>query len=295
MSPRYVVVGVDFNEPSRAAARWTARHLVGDGDLVLAHALYLPEPPSFLRGYFPPTDQVTEDARRGAELRLHELSLSLGVPRIWSEIRVGRPDEVLRAVSTEFDAELLVVGPHRERPGIWRMLGGTAERVARRAPTSVLLARGLPSGPPQRVLLALSESELVTSMVTWAAYLVRRFQATVVVMHVINPLAAGVLGIAASEAERRKAQEELRRSTEAWLREQVAPLPAGAVTPHVAFGDVGLEILSAVQRCDADLLVIGRHGAARPGVPFLGSTAELALRNGSGPVLLVARPPAAGF
>lgn len=293
MSPRYIVVGVDFNEPSCAAARWTARYLVGDGDLVLAHALYLPEPPSFLRGYFPPTDQLIEDARRGAELRLHELSLSLAAPRVRSEIRVGQPDEVLRTVSTELDAELLVVGPHGGRPGIWRLLGGTAERVARHAPTSVLLARGLPSGPPQRVLLALSESELVAPMVAWAAYLVERFHATVVAMHVTNPLAAGALGIAAAEPERRKAQEGLRRNAEAWLGKQVAPIPTKAVALNVAFGDVALELLSAVQRFDADLLVIGRHGAARPGAPFLGSTAELTLRSGSGPVLLVARAPAA--
>jgi nucleotide-binding universal stress UspA family protein len=63
---------------------------------------------------------------------------------------------------------------------------------------------------------------------------------------------------------------------------------------EAAFGDTGLEILSAVERYGADLLVIGRHGARRASGGFLGSVAEFLLRNGSGPVLAVSALPAAG-
>ncbi|HET9463987.1 MAG TPA: universal stress protein [Gemmatimonadales bacterium] len=38
----HIVVGIDFSDPSLAAAGWTARHLADDATIVLAHAVCIP-------------------------------------------------------------------------------------------------------------------------------------------------------------------------------------------------------------------------------------------------------------
>lgn len=287
-----IVVGADFSEPSTTAARWVARHLAGEAsDLVLVHVIYVPRPPSFLRGLFPPSDQLVEDARRGAELHLRELGKSLEATRVRSKIRVGRVEEQLLDVAAELDAYLLVVGPHGGRPGLGRLVGSTAERVARRASTSVLLGRSLSERGLATVLVALDESELTEPVLRWAEWFGRREGVRIIVLHVVNPFAYGAVGIAASSAERARATQQLREGAEAWARERVADLGIENVVIETSLGDVALEILGAVERVGADLLVMGRSGSGRARERLLGSVVEFVLRNGTGPVLVVADGP----
>jgi nucleotide-binding universal stress UspA family protein len=288
MPPSQIVVGVDFSAPSLAAARWMARYFGNDAALVLAHAVCVPEPPAFLRGFFAPTQPLIEDARRGGQARLEELIGSLPAARVRAEVRVGgRPHEVLSSVADELQADLLVVGAHGERPGIWRLLGSTAEHIARRARTSVFLARGLPPEGLRTILVALDESEVTSSVIEWTSLLARRFGAKVIAVHVVHRFLHGPTLIAASPSERNRAEEQLHRRTEEWLRQQVPSIGDEAPVVEALFGDAGLEILSAVERYAADLLVIGRHGARPASGGFLGSVAEFLLRNGSGAVLTV--------
>jgi nucleotide-binding universal stress UspA family protein len=292
---RHIVVGIDFSEPSLAAVRWTARHLAGDAELVLAHAVCIPEPPGFLRGLYAPTEPLVEAARRGARDRLKELADELELRNMRFEVRVGRsPDHALSSLAEEQEADLLVIGPHGERAGIWRLLGSTAERVIRRAPCSVLLARGLPAEGIKTLAVALDESEITGAVIQWVELLAGTFQARVVVIHVVHRFLHGPTTIAASPTERQRAEEQLRRQAEQWCIGQI-PIAAGERGEvDVTFGDTALAILSAVERHRADLLVMGRHGARRGSGGFLGSVAEFLLRNGSCPVLAVAGAPDSG-
>jgi nucleotide-binding universal stress UspA family protein len=287
MTARYIVVGVDFTEPSLAAARWVAAHLIDGEDLILAHAICIPEPPRFLRGFLPPVTPLLEDARRGAELRLRELSPALGSARIWPEIRRGRPDEVLIEIAQEYRAELVVVGPHGDKPGMWKLLGGTAEHVTWRIQSPVLLARGLPTGAAKTLLVALDESDGTPSVIRWAGRVAKRNRSDVIVMHVVNPLLAGAVAVAAGTVERRRAEEQLRQGSETWLREQIAGTDLEGAATETAFGDPGFEILGAIKRFGADLVVVGRNSPGRGRAVWLGGTATFVLRNGDGPVLVV--------
>jgi nucleotide-binding universal stress UspA family protein len=287
MPQRDIIVGVDFCEPSLVAVRWTAHHLARNRPLVLAHAVYAPQPPSFLRGMYPPADELIEAARRGAEVRLRELADTLGSAQVEVVVASGRPDEVLAGEAEDRKAELVVIGAHGARPGVWKLLGSTAERVVRRAPTSVLLARGLGPRAPERVLVALDESEQRHAVEAWAARFTHDFGSEVIVMHVVNPISHGAVVIAASAAERRKAEEQMRTRAEEWLRVQLSDGDIGSAATHVAFGDAGFEILSAIKRFDADLVIVGRHGAGGTSGAFMGSVPEFLLRNGSGSVLTV--------
>lgn len=288
----HIVVGVDFTEPSSTAARWVARHLAGEEcELVLVHVISVPHVPSFLRSFYAPTEQLVEDARRGADIRLRELSESLDEVRARPEVRVGRVDEQLLDVAEDLHAELLVVGPHGGRPGLGRLLGSTAEHVARRADTSVLLARALPEGGPRTVLVALDESELTGPVLEWAAWFARRNDVRVIVLHVVNPLAHGAITIAAAAPERSRAEERLRTSAEAWVRERVGAFPLENAEIETRLGDVALEILGTAEKFGADLLIVGRNGAGGARRIFGGSVVEFILRNGTGAVLVVAAGP----
>src|SRR5687767_13610292 len=72
-----IVVGIDFSPASLEAARWTARHLGRDTELVLAHVVAIPEPPPIMRSRFPRRDLLVDTVREGADRRLRALSDSL--------------------------------------------------------------------------------------------------------------------------------------------------------------------------------------------------------------------------
>ena len=288
----HIVVGMDFSALSIAAARWTARHVADGEELVLAHAICIPEPPGFLKGLQPPIEPLVEDARRGAEVRMREIVSSLGGRRVWPEIQVGRPDEVLKEVTSRYRAGLVVVGPHGDRPGIGKLLGSTAERMAREAPASVLLARALRDDGPRTVLVALEESPVNAHVLEWVKRLQRRSKAAVVALHVVNPLTGGAVMRGAGSSERRRAEEQLRLRAEEWLGQQLAAHGLDAATTEVAFGDAGFEILSAAERVGADVVVLGRSTPGRGRSSGIGATAAFIMRNGSGSVLLVAPPSA---
>ena len=44
-----IIVGIDFSAPSIAAAKWVARYFTG-AQVRLVHAVFVPQPPRFLRG-----------------------------------------------------------------------------------------------------------------------------------------------------------------------------------------------------------------------------------------------------
>ena len=284
---KHIVVGVDFSAPSIDVARWTAQHIADAVDLVLAHAIPVHEPPSFLRGLLPSTEPAIENARRGAEQRLRALAASLGV-RVWPEIHVGRPDEVLLDVTKRYAAELLVIGPHGDRPGLGQFLGSTAERMAREAPSSVLLARALRADGLRTVLVALEESAINDRVLHWVERLARSSKAEVRALHVVNPVSAGGPLLSADAGERHDAEARVRDRSEQWLREELAKHGARAHATEITFGDARFEILAAADRHAADLVVVGRSAPRSGRSKDLGGTAAFIMRNGRGSVLLVA-------
>jgi nucleotide-binding universal stress UspA family protein len=286
MPERRIVVGVDFTAPSLHALQWTSRHLAAGAVLVPAHVVCVPQPPAFLRGYHPPVQQLIENAKRGAHARLAELSESLTPATMSPEIRVGRPEIELPRLASELGAELLVIGAHGERPGVWQLLGGSAERVVRGASRPVLLARGL-EGELRTVLVALDDAPCTDAELAWSARIATQTGAAIIALHVVSRLFLGATAMAASEPERRRAHEQLVDQADAWLRTQLAGAGLPAARSAIAFGDPGLEIVSAAVRFGADLVIVGRQGGGRAGGMVLGSVAEFVLRHGRHAVLVV--------
>lgn len=290
-----VVVGVDFSAPSEAAARWAAQDLAPEAELVLVHAVDVPEPPSFLRNRFPPRDTLAGTARTGADRSLRDLSASLGARRIWLEVREGRADEMIAAVAGEYRADLVVTGAHGERGGVFKQLGSTAERVARAAPAPVLLAREPLPATGATVLVAMDDDGLTPGLQRWTTFLAARFDAAVTGLHVVSDtmlgrlvtLAAMVAGTPEPPALGVGAVED----ANVWMRELVAKgLDRERTSGEVAYGDPAHEILAAAKRMSANVIVLGRHRAGGIRHQLLGSVADRVLRDAACSVLVVTEP-----
>lgn len=296
MRVQRVVVGVDFSEPSGAAVRWTARELAPDAELVLVHAVDVPEPPSFMRGRFPPHETLTGTAREGADRRLRELSASLDVQRIWLEVRDGRADEVIGAVAAEYRADLVVTGAHGERGGVLKQLGSTAERVARGATAPVLLARAPLPVKPATVLVAMDEDGLTPALQQWTTFLAAHFDAAVTGLHVVSETVLGTLVSLAAIVSGTPEPEipSLGLALEdanVWMRELATHgLDRTRTRGEVAYGDPAREIVAAAERLSAQLIVLGRHRAGGVRRTLLGSVADRVLRAAPCSVLVVGEP-----
>jgi nucleotide-binding universal stress UspA family protein len=67
--------------------------------------------------------------------------------RVYGHVRRGDPGLVLPDVAEEEGARLIVVGAGERRDAVRRVLGSTADAVARRAPCDVLIVRPPMGGP----------------------------------------------------------------------------------------------------------------------------------------------------
>ncbi|HUF28634.1 MAG TPA: universal stress protein [Gemmatimonadaceae bacterium] len=285
---RRVAVGIDFSETSLASARWTARHLAPGAELVLIHAVYVPEPPGFLRGRYPPIEQLVTNAQRGAEQRMGELAVSLGSARVRTEVRVGRPAEVVAEAARAMEAELIVAGAHGERSGVWKMLGSTAQQILESSGLPVLLARSHGDNPPRRILLPLDDSAASALAADWSAMLGRHRDAEIVALHVLNPMLHGAAGLAGSAPERRRAYEQLQQSGREWIETLLGEhgIDPARASVEIAIGDPGFEILAAARRSNTDLIVMGRRGSGVTRL-LVGSVTDYVVRSGGVSVLVV--------
>jgi len=292
-----VVIATDFSERSIAAAQWVARSFVPKAELMLVHVLECPPPPHFLRRRFPWRKDASDSLREGARERLRQIRRLLGKGLISHELREGRAhEEVLRAAS-EFGADLIVVGSHRDRPGFWNRFGSTAERILGGARTSVLVVHGAPRHVPHTLLAAIDDSETGITVLGHAESLVRRLGASGTAMHVLPPqpifplLLPGEVAIGNEHLSGLEEQDI--DETRQWLTDRLSV--SNALTPAVVVGDVAESILEQSRRTGADLLIIGRERQGRVRRYLLGSVTSNVLRGANCPVLVIPSPDSNDF
>jgi nucleotide-binding universal stress UspA family protein len=271
---RRVLVGVDFRQPSLAAARWAATHL-GGASLELAHVLRRPEMPPFLRGLADPVGDPAHLKEEHAALSLRGLAETLPGRRAGVSILEGPRHEALVEHAARIGADLVVVG--RDVPDGAR--GRTLERVVRGVEVPVLAVGTGMTGRPGRVVAAVDASPLREGIARWGARLARLLGAELTLLHVL----AEDLGV------------QVHRLTHAWLCGVHRAAGGGSeddrMHTSVAQGAAGPSILAEAKSGSA-LTAVGRHGADAAGPMGLGSAARLVLRAAPGPVLVVPRAEA---
>ena len=288
-----VIVGIDFSRPATEAAQWVVQQFAPDAEIILAHVIDLPRTPTFLRGVVSSDAELEASARNAAEPQLRELASFLTPARARTVIRTGRAHEELAKLAAETGADLVAVGPHGDRPRPWKMLGTTAERLARAAPPAVLVVAHARSAPPRRVLVALDDTPIATTVLDWTKTIADTLGADVTAVHVLRESAMShVLSAAATAGDEldhtaRVSPESLAEAT-GWL----AALAEGwlghdRADSIVAHGHPGDAILETARDVGADLIILGRRGSGTLIPAIVGSTVSTVLHGAPVPVLVV--------
>ncbi len=291
-----IIIATDFSEPAAAAAEWVARHFAPAAKLVLVYVIDASHRrgPSGTRTGNP---VCVDDEYDLAARRLRDAVAALGAARCTSEIRLGRPAEEIARASEELHADLVVVGKHSRRKGIFARMGSTAEEIVRTSNTPVLLVAEQTDAEPRMLLAAVNDSHVAPWVVQWTRFLTERFGAKATALHVVGAsvftsVLAGIDGgVESAEAVAESTKGELLRTADDWLSRLAGhgadrhPLPV-----DVIFGDPAEEIMAAAARMDADMIVMGSRGLGRLGSAILGSVASGVLRSAPCPVLVIREP-----
>jgi nucleotide-binding universal stress UspA family protein len=293
--PDRILVGVDFRQPSLAAAKWAAAHFGACAGIELAHVLPVPEVPRFLQPIVPLDNQLINgpDSQLPA---LRGFAETLGDAGLSVHVRVGQPADRLAELAGSLGAGLVVAG----RTAVGRNRGVTLQRLVRRVAVPALILDGRPAVSPRRILAAVDDAEIGSGVVDWAARLARHFGAELMLLHVRND------GLIGEERARERASEQspctmLGRScrwvapTHKWLQslQRNSGSPSDGRT-IVAVGTAGPVILERARTSKADMIVVGRNGAHALSSTDMGSATRLILRGTQVPVLVVPTPAKVG-
>lgn len=297
MSPgQSILCPVDFSEQSRHALRWAsaiARHR-GVGLTVL----YVVEPvlarAAALRLHL---DLLQADAtpalREFIAKTLHEgQDVAADVRTV---VATGVPADVIVQVSRREAVGLVVMGTHGLGGLRKVVLGSTTERVLRRTECPVL---AVPTGATRAPIVAPSVVRLNTLLIAtdfgqsaraatqWAAHLASDIGASLVLAHVVEPVAVPPWWQPLVE----DFESDRAASGRRMLEQLAAGLGATRVVCDVALGPAADRIASMTSDHGADLVVMGLTGGADWTLRRPGSIAYRVLRRARVAVVVVPGP-----
>ena len=280
---RTVVVATDL-DPSSDAALDSASRLAAAAGAAL-HVVHVVVPPDGAVAEDPPPAHVADAVREALE----RAKLKQGVARI--HILSGSPPNAIALVAQRVAADVVVIGPHRQRGrvgvGVGHPLGGTARAVAGHASAPCLVAAKPIRLPLQRVLVSVDLSETargtLLAALSWASALrvssSPERHTTLTALHVDTGDGAGERATTSIDRE----LERVREVAGDWAGVTVQKL-----TERDA--DVARAIMARAVAERADLVVLGTHERGPAEAPRLGSVAAAVSTALELPSLLV--PPA---
>jgi nucleotide-binding universal stress UspA family protein len=228
-----------------------------------------------------------------ARAQLQDLAGSVRQPdvQVESDARVGKPFVELISTCRKWPGDLIVVGATKQ--GEERFLGSTGERVLRKAPVPVLVAkRDFPVGP-KTILVPIDFSPCSQQAAEEALALVRGFGGRLVFLHVLDIRYIYPAGYGAETVLPPLTPQDLEPDWQEFLHE----LPLGSDLlweKQTREGRAARTIAETADEIGADLVVIGTHGRSGLAHMLLGSVAEQVLRSTTCSVLTV-RPNAFRF
>ena len=313
MTPRIILVGIDFSPESDRAARQAidlARHV--GAEVVLVHAGDTVELPTF-------DAHADRSAREGFEAYRAQLAAALAAhrqelaalrerlagqgPPVSQALHEGFPDAALCQAARDLRADLVVVGTHGRTGLRWFFLGSVAGAVVRGSPTDVLVARGERAGQGgfRRILVGTDFTASADAALEHALDLAATGAEVDLVHFVGSPWT--MLGRAsggAPFAALPPAPEPVQRIIMDTARERVEALAAGharagvSMRAHVVDAAPVPGLVHQLEQRAYDLAAVGASG--RRGVRHLGlgSVAEAVVRRAPCSVLVARTRPAAG-
>ncbi|NOT55186.1 MAG: universal stress protein [Deltaproteobacteria bacterium] len=291
---RRIVVGYNFL-PDGEVAFHSARILAEQAHAML-YVLHVVEPsPIFEQKPTPtppaltPLEAILGNVRE--QLRALAATPELARLHVTTNVHTGKPFVELIRECHRWSGDLIVVGVSEQGTG--RFLGSTAERVLRKAPVPVLIAKRLLTSGPKTLLIPTDFSACSQAAAHEALALVQTFGGRVVFLHVMESyyLYPPAYGVAPDLTH--VSPDVFEASWQEFLHD--LPLGGGLKWEKQTREGRTAEIITNVAaEIGADLIVMGTHG--RTGLPhlLLGSVAEKVVRLSACSVLTV-RPSAFRF
>jgi len=291
-NPRRILCPVDLSDLSTLALKYAA---VGarafEAELTVLHAIHFELPPYFTRAQSDQFMRQLKEARRAARSHLAaRVGRTLGdaARRIavrYAVVERQPADAILEAVE-KGGQELVVMGTHGRTAASRFLLGSVTENVVRHAQIPVFVVRqkqhefidpNHPEALPklERILCPVNYTDAARSSLAQAASLAQRFNATLTVLHTVEP------------GER---QSVARATSElcSWIPKTVAT--QCAIQPLVRRGHAAEQIIKFVRDAKQDLIVLGAQPRRRLPSVFFGETTDLVLRHAPVPVLISPGP-----
>ena len=207
--------------------------------------------------------------------------------------KYGRPDNIeltIRVVpGTDYqdivqiadlaEADMVVLGIHRNESGEKPLAGTTMERVIRRGPLPVLVAANRVMGPYKKVMVAVDFS-------VYSRFAIRTAVAIAppdTEFHFVHVFHIPFEGFQPGLETRRAVRADLERDLAEMIDGELAALVGSSLGGRVAGGQVHRKVIHGgveamlrdeVNRAQPDLLVLGTHGRVGISHLVLGSVAE---------------------
>ena len=283
-----LLAATDLSAPARQAAQRAAQLAAQLGaDLTLMHAMP-PGAAGELRAWLGEAvhERLREQACHTLQAQAADLQRASGVTVAWRLAERGVLDAVDEAAAAD-DAALVVLGARGA--GFMRrmVLGTTSERLLRRTQRPLLVVRTLPHEPYRRALLAIDFSPWSAQVVALA----RRFapQARLTLCHAWRVPFEEKLRFAGVDdglIERFRHDARLRAEGELRALARQAGLAGGDWDARVVEGEASQRLVEQELACDADLVVLGKHGQSAAEDLLLGSVTKHVLAEGRSDVLV---------
>ncbi len=296
----HIVLATDFSECAIRAQDYAV--LFARAYDATLHVVHVPESPLWY-GSHAATILYLEQAQKEGERQLADTEQHLmhsGVKHVDIRQVVGIPSEQITKAAQDIGADLVVVGTRGRTNLDAILLGSTAERVIKGAPSPVLAVPATPEPvfeetagtgltPAVRHILApLDFSSPSLDAAEYAIQLANHFGAKMTLLHVLEPIYYG------AELELQSVEEKWQK----WVHwraqlDQLAGLVSsfGLATGTLLRGGVPADaIVASAKEQGCDLIVTGTHGRRGWSRLRFGSVAEAVLRQAPCPVLAVKSP-----
>lgn len=284
-----IIVGHDLREGGQSALAsglvWAGRCYA---KLRLVHVV---EPRHIYQQISHPiaAQHVREKTAEHAGAKLEEIAANqvLGQLRAEYEVRTGKPFVELILAGRAWHADLIIIGGPSRQQG--HLLGSTGERVMRKAPVPVLVARKPLSATAKRFLVPTDFSPGAAKAAEDALELAARFGGRIFFLHVLDPTPLYAYSeedpISPALPLPPLMPEDIEGDWEAFL----STLPLGKIAweKRTEEGRPADKILEYAKVIKAEMIVMGRHGRSGLAHMLLGSVAEEVARGTHCPVLSI--------
>ena len=280
-----IIVGYDESESSKAALKesslWVKKH---GGRLFLVHAVFFDE------------EEFTNlPAQREKRLELGGKMCKIAKRTVLEEDAIdvesllceGEPPEVIADVARGKQADLIALGTYG-RKGLRRLLmGSVTAEVILKAPCDVLVVKRQCSectGQYSSLLVSFDGSEYGRKALKRACELAKADNAAVSVLYVI-PRYEEMIEFFRTDS----IQKSLKREAEKIIAQaqQIALESGVSIKAHIEEGHAADKVITAAERLENDLIIMGTHGWKGFSNAVMGSTTRRVITHAHCPILVV--------